>query len=75
MRVKVERLRDDLMRFKDNSGYFFEYDCENILELKELCNDVRCQTIAYIGKKDMLMPVLETGIKGIDRIVPVEPLI
>ena len=59
------------MDLKDNSGYFFEYDCQDILALRTLCDDSRCQTVAYIGDPDMLLPLLETAPKGIDRVVPV----
>ena len=58
------------MDYRDNSGYFFEYSCKDILEIKDLCNDKRCQTVAYVGNADMLLPLLDVGIKGIDRIVP-----
>lgn len=36
-----------------------------------MCDDKRCQTIAYVGDKEMLFPLLQTGIKGVDRIVPI----
>lgn len=71
VRVRVPKLFAGIMDLKDNSGYFLEYDCADILELKELCDDKRCQTIAYIGDKEMLFPLLQAGIKGIDRVVPV----
>ena len=58
------------MDYRDNSGYFFEYDCKDIMEIKELCNDKRCQTIAYIGNPEMILPLLNAGVKGIDRVVP-----
>ena len=70
-RVSVPSLSKDLLDQTGNSGYFLEYDCENILELRELCNDPRCQTVAYIGEKKMLIPLFNAGIKGIDRVVPV----
>lgn len=41
------------------------------MEIEELCNDVRCQTIGYLGNKEMFIPLLTSGIKGIDRIVPI----
>ncbi len=71
VRVKVDRIDEDLMEYKDNSGFFLEYDCDDITEIFPLCNDKHCQTIAYIGDKEMLLPLLEKGAKGIDRIVPV----
>ena len=69
-RVSVSELTSELIEYKENSGFFFEYDCKDILELKALCNDKRCQTIAYLGDKKDLNPLLESGIKGIDRVVP-----
>jgi hypothetical protein len=71
IRIVVPQITDQLMDFRDNSGYFYEFDCKNILDLIPLCNDKRCQTIGYIGDKDMLLPLIESGVKGIDRIVPI----
>lgn len=71
VRVKVPQIQDCLMDLKGNSGYFLEYDCGNILELSGLCADSRCQTVGYIGNIEMLHPLLATGLKGIDRVVPV----
>ena len=71
VRVKIPGIISGLMDLKDNSGYFFEYDCDDILELKSLCDDKRCQTIAYIGDKKMLTALLRSGICGVDRVVPV----
>ena len=71
VRVKIPRILDGLMERKGNSGYFLEYDCGDIMELKGLCSDRRCQTVAYIGDAEMVKPLLTSGIRGIDRVVPV----
>lgn len=71
IRVAVPRISRNLMEYKDNSGYFFEYDCTDIMELRDLCDNKRCQTIAYIGEKDMVFPLIRAGVKGVDRIVPI----
>ena len=71
VRVNVPEITDRLMDYRDNSGYFYEYDCKDILEIKGLCHDKRCQTIAYIGDKNAVLPLIAAGIKGIDRVVPV----
>ena len=71
VRVRIPRIIDGLLDLKDNSGYFFEYDCGDILELRALCGSSRCQTVAYIGCADMLKPLLMSGFRGIDRVVPV----
>lgn len=70
VRVKVPEITEELMDFRDNSGYFYEFDCEDILAIGPLCNDKRCQTIAYIGDSRSLLPLIRTGVKGIDRVVP-----
>lgn len=70
VRVKVPEIMENLMDYRDNSGYFYEYDCKDILEIKGLCNDKRCQTIAYIGDSKAVLPLIEAGVKGIDRVVP-----
>ncbi len=71
IRVTISEIKGNLMDYKDNSGYFYEYNCKDIMDLIPLCNDKRCQTIGYIGDKNVLLPLIETGIKGIDRIVPI----
>lgn len=70
VRMQVKEITANLMELKDNSGYFLEYDCNDILELCDLCNDTRCQTISYIGNKNMFLPLIKSGRKGMDRIVP-----
>ena len=70
IRVTVPEVTDFLMDYKDNSGYFFEYNCEDILSIAGLSNDKRCQTIAYIGDSKAVMPLITAGVKGIDRVVP-----
>ena len=71
VRLNVSHISDDLMEYRDNSGYFYEYDCKDILDLIPLCKDKRCQTIAYIGDNKKLLPLLSSGVRGIDRIVPI----
>ena len=59
------------MDFKDNCGYFFEFDCNDIMELKPICDNKRCQTIGILGNKNILKPLILSGIKGVDRVVPI----
>ena len=70
-RAAVPALDRKLLDYVGNSGYFLEYDCEDIFELRDLCTDPRCQTIACLGEKEVLRPLLNSGIKGVDRVVPV----
>ena len=70
IRIRVPKADAYMMDYKDNSGFFFEYDCKDILEIRELCNDKRCQTVGYIGDKALFLPLINSGIKGVDRIIP-----
>lgn len=69
-RVTVPALTRGLLDHTGNSGYFLEYDCGDVMELRELCADPRCQTVTYLGDKALLEPLLRSGIKGVDRVVP-----
>lgn len=71
VRVQVSELDGKLMNYRGNSGYFYEYDCNDIMELKNFCNDMHCQTVGLLGDRKVLEPLLDSGIKGIDRIVPI----
>ncbi len=71
IRVRVMELTKELMDHRESGGFFYEYECSDVLELKLICNDKRCQTIAYIGDKRFFEPLLRSGVKGVDRIVPV----
>ncbi|MCR4591453.1 MAG: hypothetical protein K5668_11620 [Lachnospiraceae bacterium] len=71
IRISVDKPSPELMDYRDNSGFFFEYDCQDIMEIRPLLNDSRCQTAGYIGEKEMFMPLIRSGIRGTDRIVPV----
>lgn len=70
-RVKISRPDADYMRWKCHAGLFFEYDCRDVLELKDICNNLACQTLSYLGEKESLDRLLADGIKGVDRIVPI----
>lgn len=71
VRVNVPEVQPELMDRRDSAGYFFEYDCDDILEIRDFCNNTRCQTIGYLGEKEKIMPLLVSGIKGVDRVVPI----
>lgn len=70
IRVKIKSIDENLIDFIGDSGYFLEYDCKDILELKPLCNE-KCQTLSYYSNKQYILPLLQSGVKGIDRIVPI----
>lgn len=71
IRVQIKDANCDIMNNKENSGFFYEYDCNDLMEIRDLCNDTHCQTVGYLGDKEMFIPLLTSGIRGIDRIVPI----
>lgn len=71
VRIRIANLNKNIIEMRENSGYFFEYDCENLLDLKEFCNDKRIQTIGIIGNKLEIEELLLSGIRGLDRVVPI----
>ena len=70
-RLQIGEIDEKLLGLMGNCGFFFEYDCNNPMELWDICNNKRCQTIGVIGDKNWIMPLIEKGVKGIDRIVDV----
>lgn len=67
-RVSVDKAAPSLMKYRGHSGFFYEYDCKDITELRDFCNDIRCQTLALYGDESIITPLVEMGIKGVDRI-------
>lgn len=70
-RVAVDRLDEDLMKFKYNSGLFFEYDAALLSDIIPVCTE-RCQTLVYYGlsREELERLLIEFRPHGIDRIVP-----
>ena len=71
IRIEADIPSRKLLNHFGNSGFFYEYCAKDIMEIRDLCDDIRCQTIGYLGNKEMLLPLIESGTKGIDRIVPI----
>lgn len=69
-RVGLEQLPPDIQLYRGTSGFFFEYHLRNVMDLRPICGD-KLQTVAYCGNPEMLLPLVCSGIKGIDRIVPI----
>jgi len=72
VRVKVNTLNSDLMEYKFGGGYFFEFDADSLEDLLPIMGK-QCQTLSYFGLdgKEIQEFVLNHGIRGVDRIVPV----
>lgn len=69
--IEIDQLTEKLPVYFENAGFFPEYKAKDISDLSVLCNNGRCQTIGYIGKKEMFDPLIKMCVKGIDRIVPI----
>jgi len=69
--VKVDRLSSNIMDYKCSGGYFFEYETDNLSDLIPILIK-GCQTISYFGinPNELFNLVINTGVKGVDRIVP-----
>ena len=70
VRIQVSELLPGLMDYRGNSGYFYEYDCDDIAAIRDFCNNAHCQTIGLFGGKEVTAPLLDSGIRGVDRVVP-----
>lgn len=70
-RVGVGDADGELMRFKYNSGFFFEHDIDALEDMLPICGE-RMQTLTYYGftREEMSAFVMEHKPRGIDRVVP-----
>lgn len=73
-RIALDKLDSKLFDDCYHSGLFFEYRTDDLHDLTVLLDDPRVQTASYIGQgvRDTLASiVLDSGIAGVDRIVPI----
>jgi hypothetical protein len=59
------------MDYRGNCGYFYEYDCKDIMDIRDFCDNTHCQTIGLIGGSELVEPLVSSGIRGVDRVVPI----
>jgi len=71
-RVEVDHLKPALENYYFGGGVFFEYVSHDLTEIGDLLTD-KYQTLTYYGldPDSIADQVLESGARGIDRIVPV----
>lgn len=69
-RIEVQDL-GGVAEHKYNSGFFFEYDANDLSEILPLCTE-NCQTITYCGvaKETIENFIVESRPCGVDRVVP-----
>jgi hypothetical protein len=72
MRLTVAKLTENLTEYTYNSGFFFEFDIEELVEILPICGE-KCQTLVTFGiEKHEIENSLETNRpKGIDRAVQI----
>ncbi len=70
MRISLPSLDADLMEYKYNSGFFFEYKAQNLEDVLPLCS-LKCQTMTYYGisQKEIKQFMCNYRPQGIDRAV------
>lgn len=71
VRIELPELFGDVMDYKGNSGYFFEYSTDNLETIVPILKE-RCQTVTYVGniEKSLRGIIKKYGVRGVDRIVP-----
>jgi len=69
-RVTVYNADYELMRFRHNSGFFFEQDINRLEDILPVCSE-RLQTVVYYGvtKEELTVFFSECKPKGIDRAI------
>jgi hypothetical protein len=59
LRVKVDKIEENLMEYKDSCGYFIEYEAKSLDEILPLCTD-KLQTLSYYGVDPQEIEALST---------------
>lgn len=70
-RIQVDKLDTNLMEYRFNSGFFYEYDAETLTDLLPIAIN-KSQTVTYYGlsKEQIIKFVNEDHPQGVDRFVP-----
>lgn len=71
-RVKINSIDERLMKFKYNSGFFFEYETDVLESIMPCCGEP-CQTLSYYGldPNELCAEMIRLAPHGVDRIVPI----
>lgn len=71
-RVQLEKLNKEIINMRCPGGFFLEYDSLNLNDLYEIVTN-KYQTLSYYGvnPEAIRSQIIDNGIDGIDRIVPV----
>ena len=71
-RVELKNLKNDLHKFRSNSGYFLEFQTSSLIDISTIINR-KYQTLSYYGfkKEEMKDLILNLNPVGIDRLTPI----
>lgn len=72
VRIQLPKLYENIMDYKGNCGYFFEYCTDDLESIVPLLKK-ECQTVSYIGNVEHKIRTIisEHGARGVDRVVAV----
>ncbi|MCI9478345.1 MAG: acyl-CoA reductase [Lachnospiraceae bacterium] len=70
VRIELEKMTPRIQEYRGDSGVFYEYELGDVMELAPICNE-KLQTIAVWGDEKKVLPLIESGVKGIDRVVKI----
>ena len=70
-RLSLNSLPQDIDKYFGNSGFFFEFDIENLNDINHILNQ-KYQTMSYFGveKETIISFIKELNVNAFDRIVP-----
>ena len=70
--VKLKNFNTEIEKIRPYNGTFVEINTNNLREIKKIISK-KCQTVTYFGieSKKIKNFVIESGLSGVDRIVPV----
>jgi hypothetical protein len=71
-KIELKKIDKRIDEFRGKWGLFFEHDLKNLNDIKNIVN-TKYQTLTYFGldKKLLYNIVIQNGLKGINRIVPI----
>ena len=71
-RIKISKLDENIVKYACPGGSFLEYESNDLKELEKIVTK-KYQTLSYLGgnKQEIFNWVIESGIPGVDRIVPI----
>lgn len=70
VRIEIKKITSLIQGYRGNSGVFYEYDLKNVMDLVPICNG-KLQTVAVLGDREMILSLVRSGVRGIDRVVKI----